>query len=78
MQEGRLTADCIRAEIGEVLSGRHPGRTNADELTVFKSLGIAAQDVATGHLLQRLARQSGAGIRVPAIGVEPAAGTPQT
>jgi len=77
LEEGLLTADCIRAEIGEVLSGRHPGRTNADELTVFKSLGIAAQDVAAGHLLQRRARQAGAGIRIPVIGVEPAAGTPE-
>jgi alanine dehydrogenase len=73
MEEGRLTADCIRAEIGEVLSGSRPGRTSDDEVTVFKSLGIAAQDVAAGHWLQRRARQAGAGVRLPVIGVEPAA-----
>jgi ornithine cyclodeaminase/alanine dehydrogenase-like protein (mu-crystallin family) len=71
MQEGRLAADCIRAEIGEVLLGDHPGRTSDDHITVFKSLGIAAQDVAAAHRLQQRARESGAGIRVPAIGVEP-------
>jgi ornithine cyclodeaminase len=76
MQEGRLTADCIRAEIGEVLTGGHPGRTSADEVTVFKSLGIAAQDVAAAHRVQQRARHSRTGIRVPVIGVEPSGVSP--
>jgi ornithine cyclodeaminase len=76
MKEGRLTADRIRAEIGQVLMGSHPGRTSADEVTVFKSLGIAAQDVAAAHRLQQRARHSRAGLRVPVIGVEPSGVNP--
>ena len=36
----------IAAELGEVLVGAHPGRTGADELTVFKSLGLGVEDLA--------------------------------
>jgi alanine dehydrogenase len=71
VREGHLTADCIRAEMGEVLLGDRPGRMNDDQLTLFKSLGVAAQDVAAAHRLQQRARESGAGVRVPAIGFEP-------
>jgi alanine dehydrogenase len=73
ISEGRLAADCIQAEIGAVLVGDHPGRTSADEITVFKSLGIAAQDVAAANRVLQRARASAMGIWVPQIGVEPAA-----
>jgi len=74
LQEGGLPADFTPTEVGEVLLGDHPGRTGDDQITVFKSLGIAAQDVAAARHLQERARRSGAGIRVPAIGFEPADG----
>jgi ornithine cyclodeaminase/alanine dehydrogenase-like protein (mu-crystallin family) len=48
------------AEIGEVVSGAKPGRQSADEITVFKSLGLAVEDVVTADLVYRkaLAKES--------------------
>ncbi len=45
--EGALTADHIAGEIADVLTGSIPGRTNASEITAYKSLGNTAQDLAT-------------------------------
>ena len=54
----------IAAELGEVLAGAHPGRTDEAELTVFKSLGLAVEDLAAAELVVRKAREQGAGIEV--------------
>jgi ornithine cyclodeaminase/alanine dehydrogenase-like protein (mu-crystallin family) len=48
-------------EVGEVLAGRRPGRTSADELTLFKSVGHAAEDMAAGHVVYAAARAQNAG-----------------
>jgi ornithine cyclodeaminase/alanine dehydrogenase-like protein (mu-crystallin family) len=60
-----LGEDLIAAELGEVLVGAHPGRTADDELTVFKSLGLAVEDLAAAELVVRRAREQGAGVEVP-------------
>ena len=44
--EGAIQEDHIRAELGEVLAGAHPGRTSEDEITIFDSTGLAIQDLA--------------------------------
>ena len=59
-----LGEEHISAELGEVLIGAHPGRTDADELTVFKSLGLAVEDLAAAELIVRKAREEGAGTEV--------------
>ena len=46
-QSGSFSWDDLAAEIGEVASGAHPGRTADDELTIFKSVGISLQDAAS-------------------------------
>lgn len=46
IEEGRVGADHLKGEIGEVLLGRVPGRTSDDQITLYKSLGHAAQDIA--------------------------------
>lgn len=51
LQEGSLPQNPTLTEIGEVLAGTKPGRTRADEITVYKSVGIAVQDVATAQLV---------------------------
>jgi ornithine cyclodeaminase len=61
MREGVFTADHIQAELGDVIIGKHPGRTSADELTLFKSLGIAVEDVAAAAFVVRRARETGSG-----------------
>ena len=59
-----LGEEHIRAEVGDVLIGAHPGRADADELTVFKSLGLAVEDLAASELIVRKARERGSGTEV--------------
>jgi len=48
----------VRAELGEVCAGLEPGRTSADEITIFDSTGVAFQDlIVAGHLQQLAIRQ---------------------
>jgi ornithine cyclodeaminase/alanine dehydrogenase-like protein (mu-crystallin family) len=63
-QEGAIGPDHIQAELGEVLVGAHPGRESEDELTVFKSYGIAVEDLAAAELVVRRAREQGVGVEV--------------
>ena len=56
--------DHIRAELGELLLGQHPGRTSSEEITLFKSLGIAVEDLAAAQLCIARARQRGIGTEV--------------
>jgi ornithine cyclodeaminase/alanine dehydrogenase-like protein (mu-crystallin family) len=56
-------ANHIRGEIGEVLNGTVAGRTDEFEITVYKSLGIAAQDLAAAHEVYQRAKAAGAGVR---------------
>jgi ornithine cyclodeaminase/alanine dehydrogenase-like protein (mu-crystallin family) len=62
--EGAIAPDHIKAELGEVLVGKHPGREHEDELTVFKSLGIAVEDLAAAELVVGRAREQGVGVEV--------------
>lgn len=62
--DGAVGPDHIRAELGEVLAGMHPGREHEDELTVFESLGIAVEDLASAELVVRRARERGVGVEV--------------
>jgi ornithine cyclodeaminase/alanine dehydrogenase-like protein (mu-crystallin family) len=64
VDEAGIGPDHIRAELGEVLVGTHPGRTADDELTVFKSLGLAVEDLAAADLCVRRARERGVGVGV--------------
>jgi ornithine cyclodeaminase len=61
MNEGAFGADHIRAELGEVLVGRAGGRGSREEITIFKSLGIAVEDLACARFLHDEARAAGAG-----------------
>ncbi|MCW5746942.1 MAG: ornithine cyclodeaminase family protein [Alphaproteobacteria bacterium] len=56
-----LGAEAIHAELGEVLAGHKPGRTDGRELTIFGSVGLAFQDLAAGWLVYRRARAEGLG-----------------
>jgi ornithine cyclodeaminase len=54
----------IKAEIGELLTGTAKGRTSADEITLFKSLGLAIEDLASAQFLHAKALREGVGTRV--------------
>jgi len=54
-KEGVITDDHVKAEIGEVLLGTKKGRENDEEITVFKSLGIAAEDIFSAyHIYEKI------------------------
>lgn len=54
--------DPLRAtELGEVLLGRRPGRQDAGDITVYKAMGIAMEDMVAAHLVYETARHEGAG-----------------
>jgi ornithine cyclodeaminase len=63
-REGAIDAEHIRAEIGELLIGSAEGRRSPGELTVFKSLGLAVEDLAAAEHVLRRAEAEGAGIVV--------------
>ena len=60
-QEGAVIPDSIVAEIGELVIGRKPGRTSPAEITLFKSLGLAIEDVVCAEYLFRKAQAEDAG-----------------
>jgi ornithine cyclodeaminase/alanine dehydrogenase-like protein (mu-crystallin family) len=62
--EGAVGPEHIKAELGEVLAGMRPGREHEDELTVFESLGIAVEDLASAVLVVRRAHELGFGVEV--------------
>ena len=51
-------------ELGELVAGTRPGRTSAGEITVYKSVGVAVQDIAAAALVLDAARRRGAGLEV--------------
>ncbi len=62
MREGRLTEAHIAGDLGDILLGRIPGRRGGDEITLFKSLGLAVEDLAAAAAV--LARARGAAPQV--------------
>src|SRR5436305_4600014 len=59
-EEGAVADDPILGEIGEVLEGKVPSRRSEDEITLFKSLGIAVEDLAAGmHVYRKAVRNPG-------------------
>jgi alanine dehydrogenase len=61
INEGAITVDHIAGELGAVVAGQVPGRTSDDEITLFKSEGLAIQDVAVAAKVYALARERGVG-----------------
>jgi ornithine cyclodeaminase len=61
MREGAIGADHVKAELGEILIGSKSGRQSPGELTLFKSLGLAVEDVASAAFIARRAREERVG-----------------
>lgn len=61
IREGAITEGHVVAEIGEVFAGRHPGRESDDDITLFKSVGMAVEDVATARFACARAQAGGVG-----------------
>jgi ornithine cyclodeaminase/alanine dehydrogenase-like protein (mu-crystallin family) len=65
LESAAIAPGHIRGEIGEVLIGAAPGRSSPGELTVFRSLGLAVEDLAAAEYVLRRARETDAGTEVP-------------
>jgi len=65
LAQGLIRSEQLQAELGDVLAGRVPGRQNADEITLFKSVGVAVQDLFAAERALRNARRLGFGIELP-------------
>ena len=61
--EGRIARDHVIGELGAVAGGAS-GRRSTDEITMFKSLGLAVEDVATARLAVERARERGIGTEI--------------
>jgi ornithine cyclodeaminase len=57
IQEGEITPDHVVAELGELVAGTKSGRRSPEEITLFKSLGLAVEDIAAAQLLVERAEQ---------------------
>ena len=64
LQSGEIDLDHISTELGEVLAGAKPGRTSAEQITFFKSVGVAVQDAAAAQLVVRNGAALGLGTMV--------------
>ncbi|MFI7385091.1 ornithine cyclodeaminase family protein [Streptomyces sp. NPDC049813] len=61
LTEGLVGPEHIRAELGEVLLGKEPGRRSDEEITLFKSLGLGVQDIMSGFAVAEEAAARGRG-----------------
>jgi ornithine cyclodeaminase len=64
LEKGRLHARQL-VELGDVITGRHGGRSSTDEITLFESQGMAIQDIGLAARLELLAREHGMGLELP-------------
>jgi alanine dehydrogenase len=64
MNSGIVRKEDIKAELGELILGRKKGRERADEITFFKSVGLAVQDIAVAEVVYRKARERDVGLVV--------------
>jgi ornithine cyclodeaminase len=64
LEKGLIDREHIHAELGEIIAGAKPGRTTPHEITFFKSVGIAVQDVATASRALQAAERIGLGVEV--------------
>jgi ornithine cyclodeaminase/alanine dehydrogenase-like protein (mu-crystallin family) len=64
-KDGAIGEDHILGELGDLLLGRFAARRSADDVTLYKSLGIAVQDLAAAHYVYNQAVARGGGVSVP-------------
>jgi alanine dehydrogenase len=61
IERGLIAEDHVHAEIGELVEGSRPGRSSSEQITLYKSVGVAVQDGAAAALVLQAARERGAG-----------------
>jgi len=64
IRDGRITKDHIHAELGELVAHTRPGRANDQQITLYKSVGVAVEDAAATALVLKLAKERGIGRQI--------------
>ena len=64
MEKGRLSERQL-VELGDIILGRHPGRSKPEDIILFESQGMAIQDISVAVRLEALARENGLGVELP-------------
>ena len=67
LDDGAMSRQDVHAELGDIVSGRRPGRSSGDEVIVFDSTGTALEDVAAASLVYERALESGGGSEISLI-----------
>lgn len=62
--QGQIDKSHIYAEIGEIIAGKKPGRTDDTQITFFKSVGVAVQDAAAAQIVLQNAKKLGLGTEI--------------
>ncbi len=62
VRKGLFTVEEVHASLSEIITGKRPGRSDKDQITVFDSTGVAIEDVATAGLIYEKAKKSRIGI----------------
>ena len=62
ISDGEYGWDQIHGSLGDVISGKIPGRENDEEITLFKSVGLAIQDISTAFHVYNKAVELGVGV----------------
>jgi alanine dehydrogenase len=61
---GVISAEHVQAELGELVAGARPGRAGPEQITLYKSVGVAVQDAAAAALVLAAARERGVGVEI--------------
>ena len=64
-EAGEWSWDRVAGDLGDVVNGKVPGRTSRDEITLFKSVGVAIQDLCAAKCVLENARRLDLGVRLP-------------
>ena len=64
VNQGAISEGTLHATLGEIVAGQKPGRTDDAEITIFKSTGMAIQDVATAKSVYELAKERSVGVEL--------------
>jgi alanine dehydrogenase len=64
IERGLIDADHVHAEVGELIDEERSGRTSPEQITLYKSVGVAVQDGAAAAVVLRAARERGTGREV--------------
>jgi len=64
LREGAIRREDIRAELGEIVTGKKEGRSSENDRTLFKSVGLGIQDAAVARLVFQKAKQLGVGMEL--------------